>query len=78
MCWALLGTGGVGRALADRLSALGHDVVIGARGVEETCSRAEPEGRGNMPFGDWHARRPVVRVAPLYQPRSGSAGNRLP
>ncbi|MFF4515584.1 NAD(P)-binding domain-containing protein [Streptomyces mirabilis] len=30
---AVLGTGMAGRAIADRLSTLGHDVVIGTRDV---------------------------------------------
>jgi predicted dinucleotide-binding enzyme len=40
---AVLGTGTVGRALARRLSGLGHDVVIGTRSVEQTRARTEPD-----------------------------------
>ena len=38
---AVLGTGMVGRALAGRLSELGHEVTIGTRDPEETRSRTE-------------------------------------
>ncbi len=38
---AVLGTGMVGRALAGRLSELGHDVTVGTRDPEETRSRDE-------------------------------------
>lgn len=42
---SVLGTGMVGRALASRLHALGHDVVIGTRDTHETMRRltAEPD-----------------------------------
>jgi hypothetical protein len=43
---AILGTGTVGRALARRLTEIGHDVTVGTRDVENT--RARPEwGEGS-------------------------------
>lgn len=41
---AVLGTGAVGRALASRLSSLGHDVVVGTRDVATTLARGDAEG----------------------------------
>ncbi|MET7319632.1 NAD(P)-binding domain-containing protein [Streptomyces sp. NPDC005549] len=59
---AVLGTGMVGRALADRFSTLGHDVVIGTRHVEETLARTEPDWLGNVPFAQWQQTHPAVRL----------------
>ena len=50
---AVLGTGMVGRALAGRLSGLGHDVTIGTRDPQATMARTEPDGMGNPPFPTW-------------------------
>lgn len=52
---AILGTGGVGQALAGKLNSLGHHVVIGTRSVDGTTGRAE--------FGAWLAANPGVQVA---------------
>ncbi|MFJ9705792.1 NADPH-dependent F420 reductase [Streptomyces sp. NPDC101234] len=60
---AVLGTGMVGRALAGRLSALGHDVVIGTRDVEQTLARTEPDWLGNVPFAQWQQDHQAVRLA---------------
>jgi 8-hydroxy-5-deazaflavin:NADPH oxidoreductase len=59
---AVLGTGMVGRAIADRLSTLGHDVVIGTRDVEQTLARTEPDWLGNVPFAQWQQAHPAVRL----------------
>ncbi|MEV5147554.1 NAD(P)-binding domain-containing protein [Streptomyces sp. NPDC052727] len=59
---AVLGTGMVGRAIADRLSTLGHDVVIGTRDVQETLARTEPDWLGNVPFAQWQQAHPAVRL----------------
>ncbi|MBI0296788.1 NAD(P)-binding domain-containing protein [Streptomyces sp. PRKS01-29] len=58
---AVLGTGMVGRAIADRLSTLGHDVVIGTRDVEQTLARTEPDRPGHLPFAQWQA-HPAVQL----------------
>jgi 8-hydroxy-5-deazaflavin:NADPH oxidoreductase len=52
---AVLGTGMVGRAIAARLSDLGHDVTIGTRDPRATLARTEPDGMGNPPFATWAA-----------------------
>ncbi len=45
---AVIGTGAVGRALAGRLSGLGHQVFMGTRNVEETMQR-----EGTSGIRDW-------------------------
>ena len=60
---AVLGTGMVGRALAGRLSGLGHSVTVGTRDRAATLARATPDGMGNPPFAAWHAEHPEVSLA---------------
>ncbi|MGA8045976.1 MAG: NAD(P)-binding domain-containing protein [Dermatophilaceae bacterium] len=64
---AVLGTGMVGRALAARLSGLGHDVTIGTRDPAATLARTEPDGMGNPPFSTWASEHTAVRLAPLAE-----------
>jgi predicted dinucleotide-binding enzyme len=64
---AILGTGMVGRALAARLSGLGHDVSVGTRDPQATLARTEPDGMGNPPFATWVAAHAEVRLAPLEE-----------
>ena len=59
---AVLGTGVVGRTLADRLAGLGHDVVIGTRDVDATLARTEADSPGYPPFAAWHAEHPGIRL----------------
>jgi 8-hydroxy-5-deazaflavin:NADPH oxidoreductase len=54
----VLGTGAVGRAIAGRLTELGHDVVVGTRNVEQTQAKGE----------DWSGLRLVT------QPEAGAHG----
>ena len=64
---AVLGTGMVGRAVAARLSELGHDVVIGTRDVAATRARTEQDGMGNPPFAQWQESRPTIRLVPFAE-----------
>jgi 8-hydroxy-5-deazaflavin:NADPH oxidoreductase len=64
---AVLGTGMVGRALAARLSGLGHDVTIGTRDPAATLARTEPDGMGNPPFSAWASEHTEVRLAVLAE-----------
>jgi 8-hydroxy-5-deazaflavin:NADPH oxidoreductase len=59
---AVLGTGIVGRTLADRLAGLGHDVVMGTRDVGATLARTEPGAPGGQSFAAWHAQHPGIRL----------------
>jgi predicted dinucleotide-binding enzyme len=59
---AVLGTGTVGRTIADRLLDLGHDVVVGTRDPDTTRGRSEPDGMGNPPFPAWLEAHPATRL----------------
>lgn len=69
---AVLGTGMVGRALAARLSELGHAVTIGTRDPQATLARTEPDGMGNPPFSTWAADHPAVTIASLDDAAAGA------
>lgn len=50
----ILGTGMVGRAHAEKLTALGHTVMLGTKDVETTLTSTEKDAMGNQPFREWH------------------------
>lgn len=60
---AVLGTGGVGRAIAGRFAELGHDITIGTRDPLSTLARTESDGMGNPPYSLWAGEHPAVRLA---------------
>jgi 8-hydroxy-5-deazaflavin:NADPH oxidoreductase len=64
---AVLGTGTVGRTLAEGLTARGHDVVMGTRDVTQTLARSEPDAMGNPPFSQWHADHSNVELVPFEE-----------
>ena len=51
---AIIGTGGVGQALASKLYSLGHQVMIGTRNVIEKLESQAKDHFGNPPFSEWH------------------------
>jgi hypothetical protein len=53
----------VGRALAARLSGLGHEVTVGTRDVEATRSRETGDAMGNPPYRQWQAEHENVSLA---------------
>jgi predicted dinucleotide-binding enzyme len=59
---AVLGTGPVGRTLATRFAALGHEVVLGTRDVADTLARTEPDNWGSPPLSVWCDAHPEVGV----------------
>lgn len=63
----VLGTGTVGRALAEGFAARRHDAVIGTRDVEALMARSEPDAMGTPPFRTWHEQHDQVRVMPLRE-----------
>ena len=69
---AVLGTGGVGRALAGRLTALGHDVTVGTRDVEATMARTAPDAFGNPAFPEWARAHGHVVVAAFPDAAAGA------
>jgi predicted dinucleotide-binding enzyme len=60
--FGILGTGVVGKTIAARLAALGHEVMVGTRDPAETLSRTEPDTYGNPPFSAWQEEHPEVRL----------------
>ncbi|QBX55321.1 NADP oxidoreductase [Nocardioides seonyuensis] len=69
---AVLGTGTVGQALAGRLAALGHDVVVGTRDPGATLARVEPDQMGDAPFSAWLSARPDIELATFADAASRS------
>ncbi|TLM74985.1 NADPH-dependent F420 reductase [Pseudarthrobacter sp. NamB4] len=67
---AVLGTGTVGRALAEAFSALEHEVVMGTRDPEGTAGRTGPDMMGGPPFKEWHAAHRRVQL----ETYAGAAG----
>jgi predicted dinucleotide-binding enzyme len=59
----VLGTGTVGRSIAEGFTRAGHDVVIGTRDVDELMARTEADRMGNPPFAVWHAEHDAIAVA---------------
>jgi predicted dinucleotide-binding enzyme len=58
MRFGVLGSGMVGRALAAKLLALGHGVMIGTRDPDELLARPGPDARGRESFAEWRERNP--------------------
>lgn len=63
MRFGVLGTGVVGRAIAGKLEALSHDVVIGTRDVDGLMARTGVDALGNAPFSQWREVNPQVGIA---------------
>jgi predicted dinucleotide-binding enzyme len=59
---AVLGTGTVGRAFAEKFIALNHEVMMGTRNVSEKLASAEKDFYGSAPFGEWHAQNPKIKL----------------
>jgi predicted dinucleotide-binding enzyme len=72
MRYAVLGTGTVGRTIAAKLVAVGHEVVIGTRDPEATMARTTPDAMGNPPYADWAREHPEVRLAAFPDAASGA------
>jgi predicted dinucleotide-binding enzyme len=58
----ILGTGIVGRSVAEGFARAGHDVAIGTRDVDTLMSRSEADRMGNPPFAVWHADHDAIAV----------------
>ncbi|GAB2559270.1 NADPH-dependent F420 reductase [Spirosoma areae] len=64
---AVLGTGMVGRTIADRLTSIGYTVVIGTRDVTETLAKTEPDAFGNPPFATWQQQHETITLSPFAE-----------
>lgn len=62
---AVLGTGVVGRTLAEAFAARGHDVVVGTRDVAATLARSDPDGRAGSTYGEWAESHPEIALVSL-------------
>lgn len=60
----VLGTGGVGRAVAGRLSELGHEVTVGTRDPADTAGREE--------YAAWAGEHGDVRLATFAEAADGA------
>jgi 8-hydroxy-5-deazaflavin:NADPH oxidoreductase len=69
---AILGTGIVGRTLAEKFVELGHDVVIGTRNVAEKLASDDKDPYGNPPFKEWHSHNRHVQLKSL--PEAAASG----
>ena len=58
----VLGTGMVAQAVAGKLAALGHTVMIGTRDPAGTLARSANDGMGNPPFRVWQEKHPAVAL----------------
>jgi predicted dinucleotide-binding enzyme len=61
--FGILGTGVVGKTLAARLDAMGHEVMVGTRNPQKTLSREAPDQYGNSTFSAWQQEHPEVRLS---------------
>jgi predicted dinucleotide-binding enzyme len=60
--YGVLGTGIVGQTLAAKLASLGHEVLMGTRGVEAARARTEPGEGGAQPLASWLGEHPDVQL----------------
>ena len=57
----IVGTGTVGRTLAQGFTGKGHEVVIGTRDVDALMApRIDGDAMGNPPFAQWKADHPEI------------------
>ncbi len=59
---AILGSGIVGRTLAEKLIELKHEVAIGTRNTAKTLLRSEREDSDKLPFGEWIKNFPEIKL----------------
>ncbi len=58
----IFGTGSVGRTLASKFAALGHEVMMGTRDVGALMARLDMDAMGNRPFPEWFGEQTDVEV----------------
>jgi hypothetical protein len=75
---AILGTGMVGRAHADKLADVGHEVVIGTGDAQKTLASTKPDAMGNPPFAVWIRITLAFRSPPLPTLRPGAKSSSTP
>jgi predicted dinucleotide-binding enzyme len=58
----ILGTGSVGRTLAEKLVEVGHSVIMGTRNVEEKLKDDKRDQYGGPSFSEWQLKNPEIPV----------------
>lgn len=71
----ILGSGTVGRTLAEGFLRIGDDPMIGTRDVGALMARTEPDRPGAVPFSTWHGEHPEIAVGSF--PDAGRHGGIL-
>jgi hypothetical protein len=69
---AVLGTGMVGRAIADRLDELDHTVTVATRDPGSTLARTEADAMGSPPYADWATAHPGIGLATFADAAAGA------
>ena len=69
---AVLGTGNVGRTLAEKLSNLGKEVLLGTRDVGKTLSQTGDESQGAFSFSSWLNLHSTLSLVPFSEAVSKS------
>jgi len=59
---AVMGTGSVGQTISLKFAALGYDVMIGTRNVEEKLASDSQDAYGNPPFSAWHVANKQIKL----------------
>jgi hypothetical protein len=58
----IFGTGMVGRILAERFIADGHEVMIGTRNINNTLANTKPDVIGTPPYKEWQDKNTSVKL----------------
>ena len=69
---AVLGTGIVGRTIAEGCARLGHEVAIGTRDPETTLTVSDQNGTGSPPFSVWHSERGEILLKAFAEAAAGA------
>ena len=64
---AVLGTGVVGRAHAQKLEELGHTVYMGTQDPKKTMAQSKPDAMGNPPFPVWYKDHKEVKLVTMRE-----------
>lgn len=64
---AVLGTGPVGQTISEKLSQLGHDVMIGTRNVSNSLAKTGLDSFGRPPFNEWLKQNPKIKPGTYTQ-----------
>lgn len=59
---AVLGTGVVAQTIAEKLSGLNYEVMMGTRSVSATMNKEGNDNFGRPPFKDWKANHPEIHL----------------